>query len=214
MRTPVSSVVVHDIPGSMHERPLWEIAKIAPDFELLDVWALPVEGAREDFAAFLDTMASLDPVDARFSLSHALFWVRFRLGSLFGWDDPSKTRPIPGCTETTLLARLPDHLRATAGTSLLEGALRRAGGGFTPLYRTDSEAAAEISNDTVHGVLHLGWVEQADGRYRAHLAVYVKPRGVLGKLYPNLIQPFRLLIVYPALLRRIGRAWGRRSSDG
>ena len=50
-----------------------------------------------------------------------------------------------------------------------------------PLYRTDDEFAAEISNQTVHGVLHLAWVEQGDGRYQAQMAVYVKPRGRLGQ---------------------------------
>jgi hypothetical protein len=42
------------------------------------------------------------------------------------------------------------------------------------------------------------------------MAIYVKPRGVLGHAYLKLISPFRHLIVYPALLREIGRAWGAR----
>jgi hypothetical protein len=194
----------------LHERYPWEISKIAPDFDLLDVWALPVEGEREDFAGFLQTMASFDPVDTRFSLSRALIRVRLRLGALFGWDDPAKKRPIPGCTESTLSERLPDHLRGTADAPFISGVLRRAGGGFKALYRTKMEAAAEISNDTVHAVLHLGWVEQADGRYRAHLAIYVKPRGVAGRIYLKLIQPFRHFIVYPTLMRQIRGVWERR----
>lgn len=86
--------------------------------------------------------------------------------------------------------------------------LQRAGA--IPLYRTDDEWAAEISNDTVHGVLHLAWVEQRDGRYRAQMGVYVKVRGKLGAIYMMLIAPFRHLIVYPALMRQIGRAWDAR----
>ena len=81
--------------------------------------------------------------------------------------------------------------------------LQRAAGGFTPLYRTGGEFAAELSNDTVHGVVHIG-----------HLAVYVKPRGRLGEAYVNLIQPFRHLVVYPALMRQIGRAWEARDITG
>jgi len=87
-----------------------------------------------------------------------LYWVRFRLGALFGWDDATKERPIPGCTETTLSARLPYDLRGSAQSPLIGGAMRRAAGGFVPLYRTEEEWAAELSNATVHGVLHLAWV--------------------------------------------------------
>ncbi len=85
--------------------------------------------------------------------------------------------------------------------------MTEAAGGFVPLYRTEEEWAAELSNATVHGVLHLSWVEQGDGRYRAHMGIYVKPRGRLGEVYMKLIQPFRLFIVYPALMRQIGRMW-------
>jgi hypothetical protein len=46
------------------------------------------------------------------------------------------------------------------------------------------------------------------------MAVYVKPRGRLGKGYMALIRPFRHWVVYPALLRQIERAWNARSSRG
>ena len=81
---------------------------------------------------------------------------------------------------------------------------------FGPLYRTDTEFAAELSNQTVHGVMHLAWVEQGDGRYQGQMAVYVKPRGRLGQGYMELIKPFRHWIVYPALMRQIERRWNRR----
>jgi hypothetical protein len=82
---------------------------------------------------------------------------------------------------------------------------------FTPLYRTDSEFAAEVSNKTVHGAMHLAWVELADGSFQGQMAVYVKPRGALGEAYMKLIKPFRYLIVYPALMRQIERTWAARS---
>jgi hypothetical protein len=187
------------------------IDQIAPDFKLLDVWALPVEGRRDEFASFLEMMASLDPGKAESGASRALFSLRLRLGHWFGWDDHAAPRPIPGCTETTLSARLPDELRGTATSPAISGATQRAAG-FIPLYRTDDEWAAELSNATVHGVLHVAWVEQGGGRYRAQMGVYVKPRGRLGEAYMLLIQPFRHLVVYPALMRQIGRAWDARSS--
>jgi hypothetical protein len=42
------------------------------------------------------------------------------------------------------------------------------------------------------------------------MAVYVKPRGQLGQAYMAFIKPFRYLIVYPALMRHIERAWTER----
>ncbi|MDQ6848324.1 MAG: DUF2867 domain-containing protein [Candidatus Dormibacteraeota bacterium] len=82
--------------------------------------------------------------------------------------------------------------------------------GFAPLYRTNREAAADVSNAMVHGVLHLAWVPQGNGRYRGQMAVYVKPRGRFGDVYMALIGPFRHIIVYPALMRQIERAWQAR----
>ncbi len=192
------------LPNSAHEAHPWVIAQIAPDFRLLDAWALPIQGGPDEFDSFLERMASFDPAHSESAAGRVLFWVRFRLGALFGWDDATKKRPIPGCTETTLSARLPDDLRGSAKSPLIGGAMRRAAGGFVPLYRTEEEWAAELSNATVHGVLHLAWVEQGNGRYRAHMGIYVKPRGRLGEIYMKLIQPFRLFIVYPALMRQIG----------
>jgi hypothetical protein len=198
------------LPNSAHEAHPWVIARIAPDFKLLDVWALPVHGGRDEFDSFLEEMSSFDPTTSGSAVSRALFWVRLRLGALLGWDDATKKRPIPGCTETSLTERLPDGLRGSAKSPAISDAMQRAAGGFVPLYQTDDEWAAEISNDTVHGVLHLGWVEEGEGRYCAQMGVYVKPRGRLGEIYMKLIEPFRHLIVYPALMRTIGRAWDAR----
>src|SRR3712207_8010109 len=39
------------------------------------------------------------------------------------------------------------------------------------------------------------------------LAVLVRPNGLFGKAYMAAIKPFRYLIVYPALMRMIGREW-------
>jgi hypothetical protein len=156
-------------------------------------------------------MASLDPANAQSTASRALFALRLRMGSWFGWYDAGNKRRIPGCTETTLAARLPADLRGTATSPVISGAMQRAAGGFVPLYQTDDEWAAEISNGTVHGVLHVAWVDQGGGRHRAQMAVYVKPRGLLGEAYMKLIDPFRHLIVYPALMRQIGRAWDARA---
>jgi hypothetical protein len=55
--------------------------------------------------------------------------------------------------------------------------------------------------------MHMGWVREGTGGYRGQMAVYVKPNGLLGEGYLAAIKPFRHLIVYPAMLRDIGRRW-------
>ena len=192
------------LPNAEHAAHSWVVAQIAPDFELIDAWALPAQGDRDGFDALLEVMAAVDGASAESALTRALFRVRYRLGAWFGWDDAARRLPVPGCTETTLSQRLPVNLRGSATGLDLSPA------GFTPLYRTGNEWAAELSNGTVHAVLHLAWVEQGQGRHRGQMGVYVKPRGKLGATYMTLIRPFRHLIVYPALMRQIGRAWQAR----
>jgi len=203
------------LPSATHESRPWRIREIAPDFTVEDVWALPVSGGAEDFPALLELMTSGDPASSGSLAARFLWRARDRLGSWFGLgrvvapadggrDDAAGRLPIPGTSETSLASRLPDDLRGTAA-DLEFGSLP-----FTPLYRTDVEFAAELSNQTVHGVMHLAWVDQGDGRYQGQLAVYVKPRGRLGQGYMALIRPFRHRVVYPALMRQIGQAWDKR----
>lgn len=194
------------LPNAAHENAPWRIREIAPDFTVEDVWALPVHGGAEDFQALLELMISSDPTDTE-SLPARILWAardllgRFGLGRISAPAEVGGKLPIPGTRETSLAGRLPDELRNTA-TDLQFTSLP-----FVPLYRTDDEFAAEISNQTVHGVLHLAWVDQGGGRYQGQLAVYVKPRGLLGQGYLALIKPFRYWIVYPALMRQTERMW-------
>jgi len=202
------------VPNSKHLAHPWVMSRIAPDFVLLDAWALPVEGAREDFTELLRVIAALDPARSDSAPTRALFALRDRIGAALHWDDTTRARPIPGSTDTALRDRLPAELRGTAMRPAIAGAH-----GFVPLYQTEDEWAAEISNATVHGVLQLAWVERGDGRWDGRLGVYVKPRGLLGDAYLKLIAPFRHLVVYPALLAQIGRAWearqpGERDASG
>jgi len=192
------------LPNAAHESCPWRIREIAPDFTVEDVWALPVHGGAEDFQTLLELMISGDPASAESLATRVLWRVRFRPGSWFGWDDAAGELPIPGTNEASLTGRLPDDLRNTAA-DLVFGSLP-----FAPLYRTDVEFAAELSNQTVHAVMHLAWVDQGEGRYRGQMAVYVKPRGRLGNGYMALIRPFRHRVVYPALMRQIDREWHTR----
>ena len=205
------------LPNAEHESGPWRIREIVPDFTLEDVWALPARGGPEDFPALLETAFSFNPANADSSAARFLWDLRDRLGGWFGIGriatsaDSAGSRdtlPIPGTDEASLSERLPADLRGTAGDADL-GLLP-----FVPLYRTDREAAAEISNRTVHGVAHFAWAERGEGRYQGQMAVYVKPRGAFGQGYMALIKPFRYWIVYPALMRQFGRAWdGRHRAD-
>lgn len=190
--------------NSAHESHAWRIREIAPDFRLEDVWALPAQGGAEDFATLLEVMGSLDPADSESRATRALFSIRYRLGGWFGWDDAPYPLAIPEDTGATLSARLPEDLRNTATGLHLRST------DFKPLYRTDVEWAAELSNRTVHAVMHLAWVEQGEGLYRGQMGIYVKPQGRFGAVYMAVIAPFRHQIVYPALMREIERAWNAR----
>jgi hypothetical protein len=212
---PYGSSIGMRLPNAAHESRPWRIRQIAPDFIVEDVWALPAHGGAEDFQTLLEVMVSLDPANEGSLPLRVLWRLRDRLGSWFGLgrisvtidrgrDDGAGKLPIPATNETSLAERLPDDLRNTA-----------ADPGFAwtplvPLYRTDVEFAAELSNRTVHSVMHLAWVDRGEDRYQGQMAVYVKPRGRLGKGYMALIRPFRYWVVYPALMGQIERAWNRR----
>jgi hypothetical protein len=196
------------IPAATHREHPWVMNALAADFTLLDAWAVPARGAKEDFRAFARAMLSLDPAEAS-SPVRALFTARHLLGGVLRLDSHENELPIPGCSETSLRDRLPQHLQGSTDDVQVGRALRASGGAFAPVYLTDTECAAELSNATVHGVLHLGWVECGNGVYEGRLAVYVRPRGLLGQAYLRFIGPFRHLLVYPELMRMAGRAWRR-----
>ena len=63
----------------------------------------------------------------------------------------------------------------------------------------------------MHGVMHLGWVQDpGTGAHRGQMAVLVKRNGRLGSAYMAAIRPFRHVLVYPLMMREIGRRWRAR----
>jgi hypothetical protein len=127
----------------------------------------------------------------------ALFALRWKIGGLLGWDDPDSGL---GSRVKTLRDRLPDDLRDTPVPDF--EALP-----FTPLYLLEDEFAAEVANGTMHGVMHFGRVPDGSGGYRGQMAVLVKPNGLFGRAYMAAIKPFRHILVYPPLIREVGRMW-------
>ena len=184
------------LPKTAHTSLPWRIHEVAHDFALEDVWALPTPGGPDDFPRLVRQMSTMGP--SLSGAARALWELRDKIGELLGWDRPDAG---PGSVVPTLRDRRPADLR--------EGP---SGPGFdalpaTPLYLTDDEFAADGANRTVHGVMHIGWVPDGTGGHRGQLAVLVKPNGLLGTVYMAVIKPFRYAIVYPALMRQIGREW-------
>jgi hypothetical protein len=146
------------LPNTAHTSRPWRIHDIAPDFRLEDVWELPGRGGPDDFPRVVQLAASFDPSQSSSRVARTLWAIRWKIGELLGWDDPDAGL---GSRVPTLRDRLPADLReGTSGPAF--DALP-----FTSLYLTDDEFAAEIANQTVHGVMHLGAVPDGTGGYRA-----------------------------------------------
>jgi uncharacterized protein DUF2867 len=194
------------LPDTAHTSRPWRIHEIAPDFELEDVWALPTPGGPDDLARVVKWVTSPreEPL-----LVRALFALRWKLGELLGWDDRASG---VGERVRSLRERLPaDLLEVPRGPDLRAVPGREEADGppiFSSVYQTHDEWVTEFANKTVHSLMHIGWVpDDAGPGYHAQMAVLVKPNGWLGKAYMAAIKPFRYLIVYPALMREIGREW-------
>jgi len=198
------SEVQMPLPHAAHITQPWRIHEIVPDFRLEDVWALPTPGRADEFPILVEGFASGDPAESLSGTGRALWSLRWKLGDLFGLDGSDSGL---GSRVRTLRERLPADLRAAPGPQF-------ANLPFTSLYLTDDEFAAEIANQTMHGVMHLGWVADGSGGYRGQMAVYVRPNGLLGNAYMAAIKPFRYLVVYPQMLRAMERRWQERPDGG
>ena len=197
------------LPDAAHTSRPWRIHEIAPDFELEDVWELPTPGGPDDLPRLVESTVNLDE-DAQYpALFRALFALRWKLGEMFGWDDPDAglSGRVPSLRE-----RLPaDLLEGPRGPDLRTVPGRTEADGppvFASVYETHDEWVAELANETVHSLMHIGWVpDDSGGGYHGQMAVLVKPNGWRGRAYMAAIKPFRHALVYPMLLRSLGRQW-------
>jgi hypothetical protein len=181
-----------------HSSRPWRIHEIAPDFELEDVWALPTPGGADEFPRLVELATSLDVSRASSGAVRTLFAIRWKLGELLGWDD---SHAGVGSSVPTLRDRLPADMCDASSLPRFDALP------FTPLYLLDDEFAAETANETMHGLLHLGWVPDGSGGYRGQMAVLVKRNGRLGGAYMAAIRPFRHRVVYPSLMREFAHTW-------
>ena len=191
------------VANTAHASRPWRIHELTGGFRLEDVWALPGRGGPYDLPKAVELITGYDPAHSTSFAVRTLFAIRWKLGGLFGWDDPDDGT---GGRVLTLRDRLPADLRDASGPEF-------EGLPFTSLYLLAHEWAAEIANRTMHGILHLGWVSDPAGDYRAEMAVYVNPNGRLGGAYMAAIRPFRHFLVYPPMLREYGRRWNAGSEQ-
>jgi hypothetical protein len=195
-----TAVTTSPLPPSAHTNQPWRIHEIAPDFELEDVWELPMRGGRDDFRRIVEWSVTLDDKDDPL-INRLLMGLRFKLGAMLGLDTE---KAGTGGRVVSLRERLPDDLSGgPTGPDVPDKPLHA-------VYLTDREWVAEIANRTCHGLMHIGWVRDGGDHWRAQMAVLVKPNGRFGRAYMDFIKPFRYLIVYPAMLRNLDRQWARR----
>jgi hypothetical protein len=163
---------------------------------LHDVWAVDLPRTRGGItlAEFLGRAGNLfrqPPPEVR-----ALLSVRFFVGGLFGWD-----RATPGSVSESFAQRLTDedHARSLAPAGAPDGL-------FRIVYRFENEQLDEVINRTAHAGA-LSALFEADADYRFYFAVYVREVCRFTSLYMAAIDPFRKVIVYPALLRGVSAQW-------
>ncbi|WP_448609235.1 DUF2867 domain-containing protein [Geodermatophilus sp. URMC 60] len=190
------------IPVTEHTARPWRIHEIAADFAVEDVWAHRTPGAGpDDFPAVLAALRAAGGLDEHPPVVRFLSAVRWKLGALFGWDEPEQG--LVGRVGS-LRDRLPPDLRQDAAGAAVPNTP------ITTVYELPDECAIELANETVRGICHLGWVPTDDGEYELHMAALVRPNGRFGRARMAATKPFRYLIVYPALTRRWERAWRNR----
>jgi len=169
------------------------------DAPLHDVWAIPLNGGgpgrsiQDALAIFFGDRRPPTNLAVR-----GLFALRFALGRAFGWDD-ERHDPL-GVSYVHRLAEA-DRSQSQVPPGTREGP-------FRVLYVLGNEALSELRNATVHAFLALALMPSPAG-YTLYLAIYVKPVSRFTALYMALIDPFRRLVVYPALGRSAQQRWSR-----
>jgi len=179
-------------------RPL-RVHALLHDIPLEDAWAVPLSGGGagrtvQDVRAVMLAGRETAPAVVR-----GLFRLRRHIGALFGWDDQR-----PAWNAESYVDRLSpeDRARSLVAPGTQDGSFRL-------LYRFEDEQLSELRNATVQAFASLS-VRQTPGGYLAYLGVFVQPVHRFTRLYMAAIAPFRRLVVYPAIIRKVQRAWAER----
>ena len=169
------------------------------DVPLHDVWAVELSGGAPGRTIVdLRALLSVENLRAVNGAVRFLFGLRAWLGRVFGWD-----REPPLASRESFLQRLSatDRECSLVAPGTTEGS-------FRILFVSPREAISEIQNSTVHAFSVFALVERSSG-YCLYWAIYVRPLGRITSWYMRLIDPFRRVIIYPAVLRYIRAAWAR-----
>lgn len=177
-----------------------EAHRLLAGVPLHDVWRVDLPGGGPGRSlADVRSLLAFESVARTNPAVRFLFRLRGWLGTLFRWDAAGSE---PAAADArSFLARVPDSLRRRSDPE--PGS---QDGPFTLLYALEREAVSEVRNATVHAFSVLALEPGAEG-YRLHWAIYVAPVGRFTGLYMALIDPFRRLLIYPAVLRHLRRAW-------
>ena len=173
--------------------------ELLADVPLHDVWRLELPGGGDQRSiADVRCLMNLERVADANRAVRALFGLRTFLGRLFGWDSPSTQ-----ATAGSLAHRLTED---DVQRSLVEPGSLDGQGPFRILYVDRFEAINEIRNATVYACSVIA-LQPRPGGYRLFWAIHVSPVGRITPYYMALIDPFRRLVIYPAVLRYVLRAW-------
>src|SRR5215510_14975560 len=179
-------------------RPL-RVHALLHDVPLEDAWAVPLSGGAagrtiQDLRAVMVAGQQTSPM-----LVQGLFWLRARIGALFGWD---QTRPAWNAESYAGRLSPADRARSLVAPGTPDGSFRL-------LYRFEDEQLSELRNATVHAFVSLS-LRPTPGGYLAFAGVFVKPVHRFTRLYMGAIAPFRRLVVYPAVIRKVQSVWVQR----
>jgi hypothetical protein len=179
-------------------RPL-RVHALLHDIPLEDAWAVPLSGGGagrtvQDVRAVMLAGRETAPVVVR-----GLFRLRRHIGALFGWDDQ---RPAWNAESYADRLSPEDRVRSLVAPGTQDGSFRL-------LYRFEDEQLSELRNATVQAFASLS-IQQTSGGYLAYLGVFVQPVHRFTRLYMAAIAPFRRLVVYPAIIRTMQKAWATR----
>ena len=185
-------------PSEFRARPL-RVHALLHDVPLEDVWAIRLPGGGagrtvQDLRAAMVAGRAAAPAGVQ-----GLFRLRGRIGALFGWD---QQRPAWNAESFADRLSAADRAQSLVPPGTPDG-------NFTLLYRFEDEQLSELRNATVHAFASLS-IRQTPGGYLAYLGVFVRPVHRFTRLYMGAIAPFRRLIVYPAIIRKMQIAWAER----
>lgn len=170
------------------------------DMPIHDAWMVRLRGGGEN-RSLTDVHEVLGnrAVSKSIPVVLALAGLREVLGHLLHWDDER--------ADGQALSHMTRLTEADRVQSLLEPGYRS--GSFQCIYVFHREALFEIINRTVHALIVVKLVPAEEG-YDLHLGIFVEPVNWFTPFYMALIDPFRRLFVYPAIIKRVEHDWAAR----